>query len=51
MIVGRGYALREKIAETADFSLFRARCEGDGAPVLLKVLRAEGSTGAEGARL
>ncbi|MDI1446670.1 AAA family ATPase [Polyangium sp. 6x1] len=50
MIVGRGYALREKIEESADFSLYRACREGDGVPVLLKVLRAERSTGAEVAR-
>ncbi|MDI3291893.1 AAA family ATPase, partial [Polyangium sp. 15x6] len=50
MVVGRGYALREKIEETADFSLYRACREGDGVPVLLKILRAEGSTGAEVAR-
>ncbi|MDI1450438.1 AAA family ATPase [Polyangium sp. 6x1] len=50
MIVGRGYALREKIEETADFTLYRACREGDGVPVLLKILRAERSTGAEVAR-
>ncbi|MDC3979835.1 ATP-binding protein, partial [Polyangium jinanense] len=50
MIVGRGYALREKIEETADFSLYRACREGDGVPVLLKILRAERATGAEVAR-
>ncbi|WP_437745297.1 AAA family ATPase [Sorangium sp. So ce1504] len=50
MIVERGYALREKIEETADFTLYRACREGDGVPVLLKVLRAERSTGAEIAR-
>src|SRR5690349_16022994 len=50
MIVGKGYTLREKIEETADFSLFRACCEGAGAPVLLNVLPADRSTCAEGAR-
>ncbi|MDC0744156.1 AAA family ATPase [Polyangium mundeleinium] len=50
MVVGRGYALREKIEESADFSLYRAYREGDGVPVLLKILRAEGSTRAEVAR-
>ncbi|MCY1069339.1 AAA family ATPase [Nannocystis sp. RBIL2] len=50
MIAVRGYALREKIEETADFSIHRGRREADGAPVLLKILRAEGSTGAEVAR-
>ena len=39
-----------KIEETADFNLIRACREGDGVPVLLKVLRAEGATGAEVAR-
>ncbi|WP_437952412.1 AAA family ATPase [Sorangium sp. So ce296] len=50
MIVERGYLLREKIEETADFTLYRACREGDSVPVLLKVLRAERSTGAEVAR-
>ncbi|WP_437985760.1 AAA family ATPase [Sorangium sp. So ce117] len=50
MIVERGYALREKIEETADFALYRAYHEGDGVPVLLKILCAERSTGAEVAR-
>ncbi|WP_437853537.1 AAA family ATPase [Sorangium sp. So ce363] len=50
MIVERGYALLEKIEEHADFSLFRACREGDGVPVLLKVLRAERATRAEIAR-
>ncbi|WP_437711812.1 AAA family ATPase [Sorangium sp. So ce448] len=50
MIVERGYALREKIEEHADFSLFRACREDDGVPVLLKVLRAERATRAEVAR-
>ena len=50
MVVGRGYALREKIEETADFTLYRACREGDGVPVLLKILRAERATGAEVAR-
>jgi PAS domain S-box-containing protein len=45
-----GYTLRESIAETPDFSLIRA-CRGDdGAPVLLKVLRANESTSADFAR-
>jgi len=50
MIVGRGYAFLERIEENADFSLIRACREGDGAPVLLKVLRAERATRAEVAR-
>ncbi|XXX89449.1 serine/threonine-protein kinase PknK [Sorangium sp. So ce145] len=50
MIVERGYALREKIEETADFTLYRACREVDGVPVLLKILRAERATGAEIAR-
>ncbi|XXU48969.1 AAA family ATPase [Sorangium sp. So ce1014] len=50
MIVGTGYALREKIEETADFSLIRACREGEDVPVLLKVLRAERATRAEVAR-
>ncbi|MRG91854.1 AAA family ATPase [Polyangium spumosum] len=50
MTVVRGYALCEKIEQTANFRLYRARREGDGVRVLLKVLRAEGSTGAEVAR-
>lgn len=50
MIAVRGYALCEKNEETTNFSIYRARREGDGAPVVLKVLRAEGSTGAEVAR-
>ncbi|WP_437795547.1 AAA family ATPase [Sorangium sp. So ce693] len=50
MFVERGYALREKIEEHADFSMFRACREGDGLPVLLKVLRAERATRAEIAR-
>ncbi|WP_437982107.1 AAA family ATPase [Sorangium sp. So ce117] len=50
MFVERGYALREKIEEHADFSLIRACREGDGVPVLLKVLRAERATRAEVAR-
>ncbi|WP_437758865.1 AAA family ATPase [Sorangium sp. So ce1389] len=50
MIVGTGYALLEKFEENADFSLFRACREGDGVPVLLKVLRAERATRAEVAR-
>ncbi|PCC71255.1 PAS domain S-box-containing protein [Nannocystis exedens] len=50
MIAVRGYALRDKIEETTTFSTYRASREDDGAPVLLKVLRAEGSTGAEVAR-
>ncbi|WP_437568999.1 AAA family ATPase [Sorangium sp. So ce542] len=50
MIVRRGYALLEKIEEHADFSLIRACREGDGVPVLLKVLRAERAARAEVAR-
>ena len=50
MIVERGYALLERIEENADFSFIRARREGDSAPVLLKVLRAERATRAEVAR-
>ncbi|WP_437711811.1 AAA family ATPase [Sorangium sp. So ce448] len=50
MFIERGYALREKIEEHADFSLFRACREDDGVPVLLKVLRAERATRAEVAR-
>ena len=50
MIAVRGYALREEIGETTDFSMYRACREDDGVPVLLKVLRTEGSTGAEIAR-
>jgi predicted ATPase len=50
MIVGTGYAHREKIEETADFSLIRACREADGVPVLLKVLRADKATRAEVAR-
>ncbi|WP_437277241.1 AAA family ATPase [Sorangium sp. So ce375] len=50
MFVERGYALREKMEEHADFSLFRACREGDGVPVLLKVLRAERAARAEIAR-
>ncbi|WAS89871.1 AAA family ATPase [Nannocystis punicea] len=46
----RGYALREKIEETATFTVYRARRDSDGAAVLLKFLRTEGSTGAEVAR-
>ncbi|XYH93491.1 AAA family ATPase [Sorangium sp. So ce1128] len=50
MIVGTGYALLEKIEETADFRLIRACREGEDVPVLLKVLRAERATRAEVAR-
>ncbi|XYI00646.1 AAA family ATPase [Sorangium sp. So ce1128] len=50
MIVERGYALLEKIEETADFSLIRACRQGEDVPVLLKVLRAERATRAEVAR-
>ncbi|WP_437830380.1 AAA family ATPase [Sorangium sp. So ce1153] len=50
MFVERGYALLEKIEQNADFSLIRACREGDGVPVLLKVLRAERATRAEVAR-
>ncbi|WP_437325384.1 AAA family ATPase [Sorangium sp. So ce381] len=50
MFVERGYALLEKIEEHADFSLIRAYREGDGVPVLLKVLRAERATRADIAR-
>ncbi|XYH97349.1 AAA family ATPase [Sorangium sp. So ce1128] len=50
MILGTGYTFREKIEETADFSLLRACHAGDGVPVLLKVLRAERATRAEVAR-
>jgi hypothetical protein len=50
MMAGTGYALGEKTEETACYTLYRSRCEGDAA-VLLKVLRAEGggpSTGRGG---
>ncbi|WP_437625970.1 AAA family ATPase [Sorangium sp. So ce1151] len=50
MIVGTGYTFREKIEETADFSLIRACRQGEDVPVLLKVLRAESATRAEVAR-
>ncbi|WP_437830383.1 AAA family ATPase [Sorangium sp. So ce1153] len=50
MIAERGYSRLEKIEEKADFSLIRACREGDGVPVLLKVLRAERATRAEVAR-
>ncbi|MCY1061627.1 AAA family ATPase [Nannocystis sp. SCPEA4] len=50
MIAVRGYAIRGKIEEAANFTIYRAHRESDGAPVLLKVLRAEGSSGAEVAR-
>ncbi len=49
-ITAVGYALRESIGETADFNLVRACREGDGAPVLLKILRASGSASADLAR-
>ncbi|MGK3964686.1 AAA family ATPase [Sorangium sp. So ce118] len=50
MIVGTGYTFREKIEETAYFSLIRACRQGEDVPVLLKVLRAESATRAEVAR-
>ncbi|HTN86847.1 MAG TPA: AAA family ATPase, partial [Sorangium sp.] len=50
MIVGTDYTFREKIEETADFSLIRACRQGEDVPVLLKVLRAESATRAEVAR-
>ncbi len=48
--VAEGYAFGESIAETADFSVVRAWLAGDDAPVLLKVMRASGSTSADLAR-
>jgi serine/threonine protein kinase len=50
MIAVRGHTLREKIEETTDFSTYRACREADGVPVMLKVLRTEGSTRTEVAR-
>ncbi|MDC0742526.1 AAA family ATPase [Polyangium mundeleinium] len=49
MTAGPGYAFGEKTEETAYFTLYRARREGD-TTVLLKVLRPEGARAAEIAR-
>ena len=41
-IPAQEYSFREKIEETVDFALIRASRKGDGMPVSLKLLRAEG---------
>jgi hypothetical protein len=44
------YSRRETVTEAADFSLIRAYGGDNGAPVLLKVLRANRATSADLAR-